>query len=400
MVNCTKDFLAQSSLPPINILFGQQVPALNQVISFMREDLNPKTERTLHASVNSMLMPTILGLVVLFAEFAWAAKQQLLDQKGFILLMFYEVAMLQNHKILMIKLIEGISSWGLFANVLGYIQKGMIPNERLYEEVENTSIEVVNVSYTYPKAEHPVIKNFSAKIERGTMVAITGENGNGKSTLFKMLFGFAKPDEGTILIGGQDLATLNPDSYRKACAFVPQKPSIVPGTFKSNIACRSDVPDEVVKAIMDQVGLVDYRPEENIEFGYEGPKISGGERQRIMLARALLEIQQGNIQYLFLDEGFASLSGDGERSLLELLYKVVCGKNITTIMITHDLPRMQEVITFYQIITMPRQTRATAPNRYHFLLTVPDKSSPPYGAGEPPNTESRIDSPINLDRTP
>lgn len=357
-------------------LFNQKVPALRNIIQFMQEDLNPKTQDTLKANTTAMLMPTIMGAFILFSQLAWAIKQQFLNQNELILLIFYSLALQKASQHLMAKLIEAVSSWGLFMTVLTYIKKANTPYEETFEDAGDYSIKIDEVSYTYPKGEYPVIKNFSANIPAGSIVAITGENGNGKSTLFKLFFGFAKPAEGRIYFGGQDIAQMNPDSYRKLFAIVQQKPTIMPGTFVSNIACRHEMDDATIHALMKEVGLDRYEPEEIIQFDVEGPKISCGERQRISLARALLDIRQGRAKYLFWDEGLASLSSQGERVLLAKLHEAIREHQITTLMITHDLSRLQQVITFDQVIRMPRQINPA--NRYQFHQPVNVPTEPFY----------------------
>ncbi len=206
------------------------------------------------------------------------------------------------------------------------------------------ALVVDGVRFTYPGRDQPAVDGATFVAHPGELVAITGPSGCGKSTLLAMLLGFLKPDDGSVLVGGVDLTTLDPDAWRKRVAWVPQRPHLFAGTIADNVllgrpgstpdAVGPDEvhPDEVHRAL-EAAGLSDLvaaLPEGlGTVLGERGTGLSAGERQRVALARAFLR----DAPLLLLDEPTANLDGRTEAEVLEAVGRLAGGR--TVVMVAH-----------------------------------------------------------------
>lgn len=194
-------------------------------------------------------------------------------------------------------------------------------------------ILVEGVSFSYEE-KTPVLSGLSLKIQSGESVAITGPTGGGKTTLIHLLLRFAHPDSGRILIDGQDLKNLHPRWLRQQVAVVSQDLFLFHDSILNNIRySRPDATDEEVVTAAKMAGLHDeimtFPDGYNTTVGERGGKISGGQKQRLSIARALLR----NSPVMILDEPTAHLDPETEERLIQEFLKV--GKGKTMIIITH-----------------------------------------------------------------
>lgn len=201
------------------------------------------------------------------------------------------------------------------------------------EDVEKTGVklEFRNVSFHYPTRAAPVLNGLSLKIERGQFAAIVGPSGSGKSTIISLLERFYSPQEGQIVKNDVDIASMDPESYRKGISLVAQEASLFSGTIRDNITLgirdgedsessnTSSATDTAVQQAARDAGLHDFivsLPEGyNTPIGTSGLALSGGQKQRISLARALIR-QPG---LLLLDEATSSLDSETEAQVQAVL---------------------------------------------------------------------------------
>ena len=168
----------------------------------------------------------------------------------------------------------------------------------------------------------------------GEMLAITGPSGCGKSTLLAALLGLVTLDAGKVYIGDRDLATLDPDAWRREVAWVPQRPHLFAGSVADNITlgCRGTPPPQLEQAALD-AGLSDLigrLPQGlNAVLGEGGAGLSAGERQRVALARAFLR----DAPLMLLDEPTANLDGQTETNVIRSLQRLSSGR--TVVLVTH-----------------------------------------------------------------
>ncbi|WP_413115718.1 thiol reductant ABC exporter subunit CydD [Streptomyces sp. CY1] len=186
----------------------------------------------------------------------------------------------------------------------------------------------------HPGRGEPSLARTSFEIRPGETVAVVGPSGAGKSTLLNAVLGFAAPDEGRVLIGGRDLAALDPESWRRQIAWVPQRPYLFAGTIAENVRlARPDADDAAVRAALrdaDALRFVSALPD-GIEsrLGEMGAGLSAGQRQRIALARAFL----ADRPVLLLDEPTANLDGETEASVVEAVRRLAEGR--TVLLVVH-----------------------------------------------------------------
>lgn len=182
--------------------------------------------------------------------------------------------------------------------------------------------------------EKEVLKDFNMKIDEGNSVAIVSPSGSGKTTIVKLLLGFYRASSGKIIVGGQELNDDNVLNIRKKIAYVPQEPYLYNVSIKENIMYGNlnATEDEIVLAaklanIHDFIiGLKDGY---NTMVVGNGKNMSGGEKQRIAIARAVLK----NAPILLLDEATSALDNESEELVQKAINNVMKGK--TTIMIAH-----------------------------------------------------------------
>lgn len=164
------------------------------------------------------------------------------------------------------------------------------------------SIRFENVSFGYHDT-HPIFRNLSFTVPAGKKVAIVGPSGSGKSTVFKLLFRFYDPSSGRIFIDDQDIHELQMESLRRAIGVVPQDTPLFHADIMHNIRYgRLDATDDEVKAAAKEANVHDtimrLHDQYQTKVGERGLMISGGEKQRLAVARVLLK----DPDILFFDE--------------------------------------------------------------------------------------------------
>lgn len=201
------------------------------------------------------------------------------------------------------------------------------------------TIEFENVSFGYDQTNE-VIKNVNLTIKPGEMIGIVGKSGVGKSTLTNLLMRLYEVNEGSIKIDGIDLRDISQESLRSQIGVVLQETFLFAGTIYDNIAYAKPgaSKDEIITAakIAGAHEFIMKLPDAyNTKVGEKGHTISGGERQRVSIARALLH----NPKILILDEATASLDTETERQIQDALQKLI--KDRTTIAIAHRLSTLR-----------------------------------------------------------
>ena len=196
------------------------------------------------------------------------------------------------------------------------------------------------VSFSYAPSK-PVLVDFSFRAEPGTVTALVGPSGSGKSTTIGLIASFYKPNEGTILVDGNDLATLRLDGYRSQLGVVLQETFLFAGTILENVAfARPSASRQEILAACRTARVDEFA--EKLGEGYEtvvgerGVLLSGGQRQRISIARALL----ADPRILILDEATSSLDTHSETLIQEALSHLLAGR--TTFVIAHRLSTIRK----------------------------------------------------------
>ncbi len=198
------------------------------------------------------------------------------------------------------------------------------------------TVELREVSFTYPGADRTALEGLSFTVDPGELVIVTGPSGAGKSTVSKMLLRFYDPDAGEVLLDGVPLRNLPVARLREYVTLLPQETLVLHDTVRANIACGR--PGASEQAIVDAAVAADAH-----EFilrlpdGYDtkvdpnSARLSGGQLQRLAIARAILR----DAPVLVLDEPTTGLDSMAARRVVKPLRRLMAGR--TTIMITHDL---------------------------------------------------------------
>ena len=208
-------------------------------------------------------------------------------------------------------------------------------------------IQFDSVGFAYPDGRE-VFDGFDLQIPAGQRVALVGESGGGKSTLFALLQRFHDPQTGRILIDGQDIATRTQDSLRAMIAIVPQDVGLLNRSVIDNIRYgRPDIPEgEVIAAAAAArcTEFIELLPQGFATvIGDRGVKLSGGQRQRIAIARAILK----GAPILLLDEATSALDTESEAAIRDALARVM--QDRTVIASAH---RLSTVADFDRIVVL------------------------------------------------
>jgi ABC-type multidrug transport system fused ATPase/permease subunit len=192
-----------------------------------------------------------------------------------------------------------------------------------------------HVSFSYEPGK-PVLMDVSFLARPGTVTALVGSSGSGKSTMIGLIAAFHVPSEGRVLVDGVDLATVRLDSYRTRLGVVLQESFLFDGSIRENVAFSRPFAGEEEILAACRIARVDEFAERFPEkydtiIGERGVKLSGGQRQRVSIARAIL----ADPRILILDEATSSLDSESEMLIQEGLAQLMRGR--TTFVIAHRL---------------------------------------------------------------
>ncbi|MFF0446067.1 thiol reductant ABC exporter subunit CydD [Streptomyces sp. NPDC004609] len=243
--------------------------------------------------------------------------------------------------------------------------EGLAAAEEIFEVLENeprtggtrpvpavARLELDAVTVRHDGRGEPSLDAASLVVEPGETVALVGPSGIGKSTLLDVVLGFAAPAEGTVRVGGVDLADLDPARWRERIAWVPQRPYFFAGTIAENVRlARPDADDSAVRDALREAGAYDFvtaLPQgADTVLGEDGAGLSAGQRQRLAIARAFL----ADRPLLLLDEPTAALDGETEEGIVEAVRRLAAGR--TVLLVVHR-PALLAVAD--RVVTLTRTT--------------------------------------------
>jgi ABC-type transport system involved in Fe-S cluster assembly fused permease/ATPase subunit len=211
--------------------------------------------------------------------------------------------------------------------------------------IKSGDIKFKNVSFSYNE-NRKILKNISIDVPAGKKIAIVGPSGAGKSTIGRLLFRFYDSSQGSILIDNQDIVNCSQESLHKNIAVVPQDTVLFNESIYFNIkyadnnASKEDVISAAVLANIHH--FIDGLPDKyNTMVGERGLKLSGGEKQRIAIARAVLK----KPKIIIFDEATSSLDSKSENKILNSMKKI--SKDITSLVIAHRLSTISDADNIY-----------------------------------------------------
>ena len=271
------------------------------------------------------------------------------------------------------QLTEALAGLERTQEIMGERPEDQDPNRSLELRDIVGTVEFKNVTFSY-EGTHDVLRDISFRSEPGTVTALVGSSGSGKSTTIGLISAFYVPSKGAVLVDGVDLSTVRLDSFRTRLGVVLQESFLFDGTIRENVAfsrpdateedvmraCRIARVDEFAESFADKYDTI---------VGERGVKLSGGQRQRISIARAIL----AEPRILILDEATSSLDSESEQMIQQGLSYLMQGR--TTVVIAHRLStirRADQIMVMEQGQIVERGTHAqlyAAHGRYYDLYT-------------------------------
>ena len=208
------------------------------------------------------------------------------------------------------------------------------------EEFENYNITFENVSFGY--TDKKIINDLSFSLEENKSYALVGSSGSGKSTIAKLISGFYKVDSGVIKIGNRSISSYSEEALINNIAFVFQNVKLFKTSIYDNVKIgKADASYEEVMTAMNLAGcnsiLDKFSEREQTQIGTKGVYLSGGEKQRIAIARAILK----DAKIIIMDEASAAVDPENEYELQRAFSNLI--KDKTVIMIAHRLPSIRNV---------------------------------------------------------
>lgn len=227
---------------------------------------------------------------------------------------------------------------GRLENLVAYERLTVVAHP---QPVKEFSIQFENVSFSYPGARQKAVDDVSFIIPQGKTVALVGASGGGKTTIARLVPRFWEVNKGKVLIGGINVREIAPEELMKHVSFVFQNTNLFKASLLENIKYGN--PDATIEEVVRAVDMAQCREiinklplGLNTKIGTEGTYLSGGEQQRIVLARAILK----NAPIIVLDEATAFADPENEHLIQQALKELTKGK--TVLMIAHRLSSITE----------------------------------------------------------
>ncbi len=235
------------------------------------------------------------------------------------------------------------------------------------------AIVMQNISFSYNGALGPnVFNELSLEIPLHKVTAIVGGSGSGKTTLFKLLLKFYDPNKGNIAISGKKIQHIHPDKWRSQCGVVMQDGYIFSDTILRNIAVNDATPNmQRVEEACRLANILTYIEELPLTFrtliGGSGTGLSAGQKQRILIARAVYK----NPDFLFFDEATSALDAHNEKIIIENLEQFYKGK--TVLIIAHRLSTVKhadKIVVLEKGRIVEQDTHAALVKKQGFYYTL------------------------------
>lgn len=312
-----------------------------QVFSKGADRLLDNVMRSLTAtSLLSLVATTVLGVVGSVVMYMGSAKiftgpWTLGDYFSYTMVLAFMVAPVFQIVNIGTQLTEAVAGLDRTSEVMSEREEDEDPKRKTAVPLLTGEIRFEDVSFAYEK-DKPVLHGISFESKPGTVTALVGSSGSGKSTIISLVCAFHTPDQGRVVVDGVDLSSVQLSSYRSQLGVVLQDSFLFDGTIRENVmfsypdatgeqflnACRIARVDEYAERFPDGYETI---------VGERGVKLSGGQRQRLSIARAIL----ANPRILILDEATSSLDSESEAMIQHGLSYLMQGR--TTFVIAHRL---------------------------------------------------------------
>jgi ABC-type multidrug transport system fused ATPase/permease subunit len=292
--------------------------------------------------LSSTLLVGIVGAIVMYMSAYQSAAGKFTpgDYISYTMYLVFLVAPVIQITNIGTQLTEAFAGLDRTREVLSESREDQDPDRTIALTGIKGSLTFEHVDFSYEPGK-PVLEDVSFESQPGSVTALVGSSGSGKSTIIGLVAAFHKPNHGRVLIDGVDLSKVRLDSYRPALGVVLQDSFLFDGSIRENIAfSRPDATDEEILEAC-RIAHVDEFTERFAEkydtiIGERGVKLSGGQRQRVSIARAVL----ANPRILILDEATSSLDSESEAYIQQGLKYLMHGR--TTFVIAHRLSTIRQ----------------------------------------------------------
>lgn len=241
---------------------------------------------------------------------------------------------------------QAIEDWNTYGDSVKrlnkmHFKKANLPKQQILAPNDFKELKITNISFTYPDDTQAIIKNFSLDLKAGQKAALIGPSGAGKTTILQLVLGDLNANQGQITLNGINVRALQ-NERAKLFSVLNQSPFLFNTTIYENLKMANpNASEQQMLAVLDKVQLHDLissLPNKlNTKVEEAGARFSGGQRQRLALARVLLQ----DAPIVLLDEPTAGLDPLTEKNLLDLVFEVLHDK--TVIWITHNLSAMSQI---------------------------------------------------------
>ena len=309
------------------------------------ESVGEIAKKSLHSRLLSSSVPTITGflvqlttvLIVIYGVFMIKDLELTMGGLiGIVILAGRTVAPMGQVAALLTNYSDAKSAYDVINTITTQPMERLSDQHFIERDTFKGKIEFKNVTFSYPESEMPALKDVSFVIQAGEHVGIIGRIGSGKSTIEKLILKLYDPDEGSILIDDVDIAQIDPARLRKYIGYVSQDISLFRGTVKDNIMHRAPTQsDEKLLEVARLSGVDEFIKRHpmgyNMPIGERGQGLSGGQRQSIGIARALIS----DAPVMLLDEPTNALDQLSESQLMGHFSEAFKGKSL--ILVTQKL---------------------------------------------------------------
>jgi ABC-type multidrug transport system fused ATPase/permease subunit len=331
-VRVVKGYHAEES--EARVFAGGVARLLDNVISSL-------TAQSLMSLASTAVLGVVTALVMyLGAHQNYAGKLTTGGYVTYVLFLAFMIAPIVQLVSIGTQLTEALAGLDRTREVLSEMAEDADPARAIELGVVEGDVQFVDVGFAYVE-DKPVLHGISFDSRPGTVTALVGSSGSGKSTIISLICGFHTAQSGAVLIDGHDLAAVRLSSYRRQLGVVLQETFLFDGTIRENV--RFSRPEATEEQVMNacSIARVDEFAERFPEgydtiVGERGVKLSGGQRQRISIARAIL----ADPRILILDEATSSLDSESEALIQHGLSYLMQGR--TTFVIAHRLSTIRK----------------------------------------------------------
>ncbi len=302
------------------ILYNKSNFFSQQVYKSLRNFANSAQYRDIYTGISSPLIEFV-GILIIFIFYSYLNFILKINLSEIFVILgvfaFASVRLLPN-LIAVVRSYQSIKfNYPAIDNVYSELGKGINSNQKFKKIEEINNINFKNVNFKYPNTSENILKNVNFSLKKRDKIGIVGETGSGKTTLINLICGLLKPTKGKI--GINTISEINFDKYKLNIGYVSQSVYLLDDSIYYNISLTENAlkkDRDKINKLLGILNLTKFKKNSKLSIGERGSKISGGQIQRIGIARALFQ----NPSILILDEATSALDEKTENKILKFLF--------------------------------------------------------------------------------